>query len=397
MKVRHTQHASRHRAGFTLIELLVVISIIAVLISLLLPAVQAARAAARRTQCQNNMRQLTLAITNRVSNSNGQLPFIDAPATPNVGTVGWLVPILDYIEQSARLREIRARIYAPGQGPFGQYVASLVCPDDIDSVRIPGGSTYVINAGCINGQGIWGQDLIVPSAQTPWVIRDGGRSGNNHTLDSVDWDYTGTGGPLAAATTATATTGDILTQMSTGVAFRSPSPRSSGLMGTNTRSNHRMTLTFIGNGDGTTNTFLISENLQAGPWYSSSVNDVGFGVSTRHTVDTTGTAAVLGGDPANNSGQPLHFRGLDNMPGTADDIVSVTLSAINSNPGANNSIFLNKHTPRPSSNHQGVVHFGFCDGRVVGISENINHRVYLQLLSTNGQRLGQGVFDDGSY
>jgi prepilin-type N-terminal cleavage/methylation domain-containing protein len=85
----------RCRRGFTLVELLVVIAIIGVLVALLLPAVQAAREAARRSQCQNNLRQLGLAMQN-FHDQRGGIP----PLVTHTGYASFFVHILPFIEQN---------------------------------------------------------------------------------------------------------------------------------------------------------------------------------------------------------------------------------------------------------------------------------------------------------
>jgi prepilin-type N-terminal cleavage/methylation domain-containing protein len=87
----------RHRSGFTLVELLVVIAIIGILVGLLLPAVQAAREAARRMQCSNNLKQIGLATHNYMDTFRSKLPVGSWHGVH--GT--WLNGLLPYIEQSA--------------------------------------------------------------------------------------------------------------------------------------------------------------------------------------------------------------------------------------------------------------------------------------------------------
>jgi prepilin-type N-terminal cleavage/methylation domain-containing protein/prepilin-type processing-associated H-X9-DG protein len=110
------------RRAFTLIELLVVIAIIAILIGLLVPAVQKVRAAAQRAQCQNHLKQLALAVHHYADNNQGLLPpggviGSDGDWEKNQGT--WLVYTLPYMEQAGLYSKIERFAQDPNNGPVG--------------------------------------------------------------------------------------------------------------------------------------------------------------------------------------------------------------------------------------------------------------------------------------
>ena len=129
------------RRGFTLIELLVVIAIIAVLIALLLPAVQQAREAARRTQCKNNLKQISLAMHNYHDVMN-MFPLNYRPrgntfddATYSVWS--WIQGLLPYVEQGNQFAQLVPGLpmetHAPSKKASETALPFLLCPSDSTS------------------------------------------------------------------------------------------------------------------------------------------------------------------------------------------------------------------------------------------------------------------------
>lgn len=156
----------QRRTGFTLIELLVVIAIIGVLIALLLPAVQAAREAARRMQCTNNLKQLGLGLSNYES-SHGTLPMsvaLDGSGSTVTWFGGWSIHgrVLPYLEQGSLFNAINfAGDYkaAPNTTVSAQSVSAFLCPSEIRVEARLGsaGPIYPTNYGwCMGDWYVWG-------------------------------------------------------------------------------------------------------------------------------------------------------------------------------------------------------------------------------------------------
>ncbi|HZN37062.1 MAG TPA: DUF1559 domain-containing protein [Pirellulaceae bacterium] len=129
---------TRRRSGFTLVELLVVIAIIGVLVALLLPAVQAAREAARRTQCLNHLKQIGIGLHNyhdtyRILPPAMTFPQGELAESSDLMGANWVISMLPYYEQQNLYEAFNLRqpiSSAANRTARGTRVAALLCPSD---------------------------------------------------------------------------------------------------------------------------------------------------------------------------------------------------------------------------------------------------------------------------
>ena len=212
----HTSRYHRRRHAFTLIELLVVIAIIAVLISLLLPAVQQAREAARRTQCKNNLKQLALAVHNYVDVATVLPP--SACINPNITDTGnngsWGVHgrILPFLDQGNLYNAVDLTTAWDFQAPIDALkIPTYACPSDpkSDQARDPGNgkvtlypTNYGFNFGTwfvynpVTGEG--GDGSFFPNAKLRIAAFTDGTSNTLMASEVKAWTpYRRNGGPVS--------------------------------------------------------------------------------------------------------------------------------------------------------------------------------------------------------
>jgi prepilin-type N-terminal cleavage/methylation domain-containing protein len=361
------------RQAFTIVELLVVIAIIGVLAGLLLPAVQMAREAARRSTCVNNQRQLGLAVQSFAS-SKGRLPgFQEINARRRVSWPVMLLPelgqqplfdrwsdldddlLLPFIQQELGLAQYLPSFYCPSVGspdvdfPMNNYVANVgFLPRAADADALTS-DPAPLAAGVVKGP-------ASPDAFDYWKARD---KANGPFVDRVV-PVLPNGRPAVAK--------------------------------------HRVTVALDSRDfrDGLSNTVIFSESLLAGHWPARWAGET---LSTPYEATAAPWATFM---PATDHGEgpralsrvflPPVFGWLyaHNAAVPTNPVPTPVPTAVppetNMEVDAYGLQRVTVEWAHPSSDHSGVVIMTFADGSVRNISKNLAYHVYQQVLTPNSKK-----------
>jgi prepilin-type N-terminal cleavage/methylation domain-containing protein len=319
--------------GFTLVELLVVITIISMLMALLLPAVQSAREAGRRATCMNNQQQIGKAMLNYES---GLSRFPGYMETLGGRTVSWEILLFPYVEANDTYARWRDPKVLDANLPTPQ-LAFFICPSDTTAQRRAGnpGTSYVLNTG-IPDKDVYATDPTYP--------------------------------------TDPATTADAVEGPEMGVFHNRVDAVVNPVV---------MTLDYLTQRDGSTNTLLACENLQATLWAPKNLS----GVLRAPRESDLGFLWMW----------PI--TGVD-VPQLKGGITPMIPFGINEDLGAEGLVTPGFPQPgleyaRASSRHPGIVVATFCDGHTRAIREGIDYGTFKHLMTPDGKEAGQKLTDPG--
>lgn len=339
---RRERHS--RRAGLTLLELLVVLSVIGLLLALVLPAIGQARAAARRTACQNNLRQLGLAMQMSADTHRRY------PASGNWGDHergdfdpyrSWVVDLLPWLDQATLYEKwnLKESCVATVNFEIGQRrLEVLVCRDD-DSAQGGGDLSYVVNGG-------WG-----------YTVAWNGVADCPVGIDGLPIDLNGDGQTCPPPNQPPGQPSDRQIYFQTGLMFAQNWP-----VKPNTRHHSPASVT-----DGLTQTIQMVENIRTG-------TDPRAPSRNWSTPFAELTSMFLA---------PTICQEWSCIEGQVD-YARANLGEYAINAGLNQE---EGRAPFPSSRHPGGVFAVFCDGRVVFLSEKLEGRVYAALVSPQGGQL----------